>query len=620
MILRRLPRLPQRQGANIDPRRVAMNGVRVPSFFRLSLVLCGLLVSAPFLNPYHTYPLLTFHTEWLAFAIGLAALAAIAVTPSGNAVPIPRMCIGLFLVTALLVLQAALGQVAYPLRSATGALYTAWAGLLVMLGAWLRSELGEAAVSRTLQWWIAAAGLLAAVSGFVQYYHVPLPAGGAYVAIQPLNAMFGTVNQPNNFADYLGCALISVAFLHARSALGLLPAVLIALPLAVAMALSGSRASWGYFAIALAIVPLLRLGGHPPEARRILQLACLALAVFVLVQILNLYTGIFVGPEGRPSSSGERLMRYLEIGATGERPIRLQLFLYAWLMFLANPFLGVGFGEYASRAFELAAGLGSGSPPGLDRHSHNLFLQLLAETGIVGLSCVAIPLVHWLWRMPWRSLTPERCWMIGALAVIGLHSMVEFPLWHANFLGMFALLFGAASPGGVSIAPTRLRRGLVLVVVLAGGLTARGVWSDYRAFERWYGAVETKSARGEIPGSSDLDDLMKLREGSLFGPYFERIASEAIAIDEEDLGDKLALNTQVMRAYPMPSVVLRQVALLALSGRDADAARALRAAATVYPQWTREWLPTLEKLAADRPARFSGLLDLARAQLGGGKP
>ena len=597
-----------------------MNGMRVPSSLRLSLVLCGLLVSAPFLNPYHAYPLLTFHTEWLAFAVGLAALATIAIAPSGAAVPIPAICVGLFFLTALLVLQAALGQVAYPLRSATGALYAIWAGLLAMLGAWLRSELGEGAVSRALQAWVAAAGLLAAASGFVQYYHVPLPAAGAYVAVQPINAMFGTVNQPNNFADYLGCAVISVAFLHARNALSLVPALLIALPLAAGMALSGSRGSWGYFAIALALVPLLRLGGHSREARRILRLACLALAVFLLVQILNLYTGIFVGPEGRPSSSGERFIRYLEIGGTGERPIRFQLFLYAWLMFLSNPLLGVGFGEYAWRAFELSAEFTGSSPPGLDRHSHNLFLQLLAETGIVGLLCVAIPLVYWFRRMPWRSLTPERCWMIGVLAVIGLHSMVEFPLWHANFLGMFALLFGAASPGGAVVAPTRLRRGLVLVVVLAGSLAACGVWSDYRSFERWYEGLETKLARGGTPGSGDLDDLMKLREGSLFGPYFERIASEAIAIDEEGLGDKLALNTQVMRAYPMPSVVLRQVALLALSGRDADAVRTLRAATTVYPQWTREWLPTLEKLASDRPARFSGLLDLARAQLRDGRP
>ncbi|HYS76159.1 MAG TPA: hypothetical protein VEM38_08710, partial [Burkholderiales bacterium] len=99
------------------------NGPRVSLSLRFCLALCGLLVSAPFLNPYHTYPLLTFYTEWLAFAIGLAALAAIAVAPSRNAVPIPGLCVGLFLLTALLVLQAALGQVAYPLRSATGALY-----------------------------------------------------------------------------------------------------------------------------------------------------------------------------------------------------------------------------------------------------------------------------------------------------------------------------------------------------------------------------------------------------------------------------------------------------------------------------------------------------------------
>src|SRR6266540_741304 len=176
--------------------------MRVPDLLRLSLVVCGLLLSLPFLNPYHYYPFLTFYTEWLAFVIGLVALAAIAVGSSRNAVPIPGMCIGLFLLTALLVLQAALGQVAYPLRSAMGALYTIWAGLLVMLGAWLRSEPGEATVSRTLQWWLALAGVLAAASGFIQYYHVPLPAG-IYASVQPFNAMFGTVNQPNNFADYL---------------------------------------------------------------------------------------------------------------------------------------------------------------------------------------------------------------------------------------------------------------------------------------------------------------------------------------------------------------------------------------------------------------------------------
>ena len=592
-----------------------MNDARASFPLRLGLILCGLMVSVPFLNPYHYYPILSFYTEWVAFAIGLAALGAIALAQSRNALPVPGMSIGLFLLTALLVLQVALGEVAYPLRSAMGALYAIWAGLLVMLGAWLRSELGEALVSRALQWWFAVAGVLAAASGFIQYYHIPLPSA-IYTTTQPINAMIGTLNQPNNFADYLGCALISVAFLYARDALRALPTLLAALPLVVGMTLSGSRSSWGYVLIVFALVPLLRPSGRTGEAKRVLQFACYALALFLLVQALNLYTGAFTGPEGRPESSGERLIRYLEIGGTGVRPIRLQLFLYAWLMFLSHPLLGVGFGEFAWRAFELSAGLPDPFPPGLDRHSHNLFLQLLAETGIAGLLCIAIPLVFWISRTPWRSVTPERCWALGVLSVIGFHSMVEFPLWHANFLGAFALLFGLASPAGVSVEPTRLRRGLVLVVVLAGCLTAGSVLSDYRAFERWYFALEAKEARGETPDGGDLRNLMVLHENSLFAPNFERIASEAVVLDERGLEEKIAFNASVMRIYPMPSVVFRHAALLALSGRDGEAIRILRAAARVYPQQTRRWLPTLEQLASDRPSRFNGLLDAARAQLG----
>jgi len=579
---------------------------------RLSLVCCGLLVSVPFLNPYHYYPLLTFYTEWLAFAAGLLALAAMAVAPSKNPIPVPGMCLGLFLLTALLVLQAAGGWVSYPLRSAVGALYLVWAALLVILGAWLRNELGEARVSHALQWWLAFAGVLAAASGFVQYYRLPLPMG-VYSSVQPLNQMFGTVNQTNNFADYLGCALISVGFLHARRALGFIPVFILALPLAAGMALSGSRGSWGYMAIVFALALLLRLGGHSQEARRVLLLASAAFTIFLLVQLLNSYTEILAGPMGKPLSSIDRLAdpRNMEFGGTG----RGQLLLYARLMFLSHPFLGVGFGEFAWRAFELAADLSGPVPPGLDRHAHNLFAQLLAETGIAGFLCFAIPLAFWFWRTPWRALSPERCWAIGVLGVIGLHSMVEFPLWYAHFLGAFALVFGVSSPGGAAVASTRLRRGLLLLVAFAGTFVASGAWSDYRALDRWYLALEAKGARGEALSGGDFDALVRLRADSLFGPYFERIASEAIALDERDLADKLAFNAQVMRAYPVPSVVLRQIALLALSGEDREAARVLRGAARVYPQWTFQWLPELQDLARRRPERFSGLLELARAQL-----
>jgi O-antigen ligase len=573
-----------------------------------------MLVSVPFLNPRHYYPLPTFYTEWIAFAIGLAALASIALVRTQRPLPVPGLCLGFFLLTAVLGLQVALGEVSYPLRSELGALYTIWAGLLVMLGAWLRQEMGEAAVSRSLQWWIAVSGVLVALSGFVQYYHIPLLTG-TYQSTQAVNAMFGTINQRNHFADYLGCALVSVAFLYGRKALSLYLAALAALPLAAGMALSGSRAAWGYVATIFVVAFVLRRAGGADGSRKVLHFAVLAFAAFALVQLLNSFTGIFAGPEGTPDSSVQRLVQDLETDTgSSEHAIRIQLLRYAWLMFLDHPLLGVGFGQYAWFSFDLAGSLPGSFPSGIDRHSHNLFIQLLAETGIAGLLCISVPLASWFLRTPWRALSPERCWALGVLGVVGLHSMVEFPLWHANFLGLFALLLGVCSPVSIFLQPTPARRALLLMVVVAGSIAAVKIWADYRAFESWYLNLEAKTARGGKADRQDLESLMALRENSIFSPSFERIASEAIELNGNNLDDKLALNTQVMRSFPMPSVVSRQAALLALAGRDEEAKHVLVAATKIYPQATELWLPVLEQLARERPDQYGGLLSDVRAR------
>src|SRR5258708_14371016 len=247
--------------------------------------------------------------------------------------------------------------------------------------------------------------------------------------------MFGLVGQSNNFASYLGAALLSVAILHSRNVLGAAATGLMALLLSTGMALSGSRASWGYMAINLVLIPLLLRRGSPEAAGKVLRVAAFAFTVFALVQVVNLYTDVLTGPEGRTPSAGERLAKYLESeNASGEGSIRIQLFLYAWLMFLSNPILGAGFGEYGWRAFELAPDLPGPVTAGLDRPRHSLFLQLLAETRIAGFVCIAVPLVPWLYRMPWRHLTPARCLPLAAPPTIALPTTFHFPLWHANFL------------------------------------------------------------------------------------------------------------------------------------------------------------------------------------------
>jgi hypothetical protein len=67
-------------------------------------------------------------------------------------------------------------------------------------------------------------------------------------------------------------------------------------------------------------------------------------------------------------------------------------------------------------------------------NAHNLPLHLAVELGlpVAILACgVAILLV---WRaQPWRELNATRQLAWSALAVIGLHSLLEYPLWYGQF-------------------------------------------------------------------------------------------------------------------------------------------------------------------------------------------
>ena len=69
----------------------------------------------------------------------------------------------------------------------------------------------------------------------------------------------------------------------------------------------------------------------------------------------------------------------------------------AWQMFLDNPALGIGAGNYTERFAEYSARLNSSAPdyhdPSAPRYPHNLALQVGAETGMLGLSIFAAALL-----------------------------------------------------------------------------------------------------------------------------------------------------------------------------------------------------------------------------------
>lgn len=163
---------------------------------------------------------------------------------------------------------------------------------------------------------------------------------------------------------------------------------------------------------------------------------------------------------------------------------RLVLWRNVLELSLQRPWTGWGFGEldYAMATQPL-----SGTRfCGIVAHAHNLPLQLIVEWGWpMALGWMALASV-WLWRRrprPFASPSVRFGWAL--LLPLGVHSLLEFPLWYGPFQMTLGLALGFASGSGAS---TPARKSIAGGLVLAISLTAGAAWGalDYVRVSQLY--------------------------------------------------------------------------------------------------------------------------------------
>jgi len=432
--------------------------------------------------------------------------------------------------------------------------------------------------------WLGA-GLLSSVMGLWQY----LGAGDSFlpwINQARLGDAFANLRQRNQFASLTSIALVALLWASfnftkddgvAGRFHGKHPwiAQLAAGLLAAGNAASSSRT--GLLQLFLICALCWIWGGwRQPFVRRVLLAAVLAYVLAALVL---------------PWLGGLDLMGHGMVARlrTGDAVCAGRLTLWANVLTLIaqEPWFGWGWGEL-DYAHYMTLYPGGRFCDILD-NAHNLPLHLAVELGIPVALAVCAALGWIVWRTkPWRETDPARQMAWGVLAVIFLHSLLEYPLWYGPFqmaVGLCVWMLCvtpreriAGSPEGSLVVP-------VVRLALASALFAAAAYAawDYHRISQIYLTPEMRDPfyRG--------DTMSKIRESWLFRNQVRFAELTTTPLKRDTAQWTFDTATGLLHFSPEPRVIEKVIESAVMLGRDDEALLHLVRYRAAFPEDYEKW-------------------------------
>ncbi|PPD52179.1 MAG: hypothetical protein CTY10_09615 [Methylotenera sp.] len=452
--------------------------------------------------------------------------------------------------------------------------YFVWAFLLIVLGSYLRRELGLQTLVNALAWGLLAASVINIGIVVLQFVG---RTGGA-IHFLPSLSSYGALSQPNHFANFCALAIASLIYLYAKGRFSPSLFSLLLVLMMFMLSFSGSRSAWLYLTAMTILIAMMysstaKQGTVTDRIRHIWRAGLLLIPLFILVQFFI----FFVIPNALVNLPTERLVD----GVTAYTPsARLQFWYDSLRIFLQSPWLGVGAGQLFSHSFLLLDVPSAMDSKRAFEHAHNLFLHVLAEMGIGGFLIVAAGLFTWARAFKWSDFNIEKWWLISLLSVIGIHSMLEYPLWLSFFLGIAAILFGAGSENfitiGISARANKFARSGLTALWLLGLVNISTLLIANIKLDNWFQKMAYENV-------SDLAQLSWAKRYSLLSPNADLMQAMSMDIRSMPIDEAITVNQSAMQFNPVRRVIFQQALLLALQGKNTLAVKQMNRALIAFP-------------------------------------
>jgi O-antigen ligase len=354
-------------------------------------------------------------------------------------------------------------------------------GALVLLHAMFRTsqERGASTVMDLLARALVLTVAVAVLLSFIQVFLPSLPDGRLLAIPTMAGRAVANLRQPNHLATMLVLGSMAAVWVARRGQWSVLAtATLVAMAMG-AVVMTASRT--GMVGSALLLVWALRDRRMPG----VLRLAAGSAPLWYAAWWAFMYWWSH-SAEGHAFAAAARLGDGSDISSS-----RFAIWANVLQLVAQHPWLGVGWGEF-NVAWTFTAF--PGRPTAFFDHTHNIVLQWAVELGLplAAVVVVGVGLAFWALWQRW-ALPPEGdaeeaerhslvCLCGALVAMAGLHSLLEYPLWYAYFLLPTAAAWGVglAAAAGAPLQEAQAPSGVGTDAPMPGQSPTSAGW-DWRA-------------------------------------------------------------------------------------------------------------------------------------------